>query len=343
MKAAVLHKGEKFLRFEDVPRPVVLPGTVRVKVKACGVCGSDVHLVIHGNMPPNGYPRIPGHESSGVILETGEGVSRVQAGDSVVISAGTSCGQCPACKAGRENLCPDVGVLGFAADGAYAEEVVVPERCVNPLPAGIPFPQAAILADAVSTPYHALRFAGGLKPGMRAAVFGCGGLGIHGVLLARVLGAEVFALDVDNGALDNAKRAGAHECIDLKGRVNPGKVLRERGGVDLVVDFSGHYKNIEDCIRAMNPGGRMVMVGLGRDSMKIAMPAALIFKQISLCGSYGADSRSLPELIDLVQSGKLNLDSSITAVHPLSHAQQCLEDLDARRGNPIRFVLNPEL
>ncbi len=343
MKAAVLHKGEKFLRMEEFARPVLLPGQVRVRVKACGVCGSDVHLVIHGNMPASSYPRIPGHESSGVVIEPGEGVTRVKAGDSVVISAGTSCGTCKACRAGRENLCADVGVLGFAADGAYADEVIVPERQLFILPAGIPFPQAAILADAVSTPYHALRFAGGLQPGMRAAIFGWGGLGIHGVLLARVLGAEVFALDVDNGALDNAKRAGAHECIDLKGRVNAGKILREKGGVDLVVDFSGYYKNIEDSIRAMNPGGRMVMVGIGRDAMKIGIPAALIFKQISVCGSYGSDSRALPELIELVQSGRLNLDASITAVHPLSHAQQCLEDLDRRAGNPIRFVLNPDL
>ncbi len=341
MKAAVLEKEARRLEVRDVVLPAVQPMQVRVKVHACGVCGSDVHLVLHRTMQAKSYPRIPGHESAGIVLETGEGVTRVKKGDRVVISAGTSCGKCPACLAGRENLCPEVGVLGFDADGSYAEEVIVPERSLFPFSSNIPFEQAAILADAVSTPYHALRYAGRIKAGETVAVFGCGGLGIHGVLLARALGARVYALDVDAGALANAEKAGAHEVIDLKGRVNAGKILKEKGGVDLVADFSGYYKNIEDSVRAMNPGGRMVLVGIGRNQLNFAIPASLIFRQICVCGSYGSDSRALPELIDLLESGKINLGPSISSVHPLEEAQQCIEDLESRKGNPIRFVLRP--
>lgn len=341
MKAAVLEKGARKLEIRDVARPELQPTQVRVQIKACGVCGSDVHLVLHGTMQANSYPRIPGHESSGIVLECGSEVTKFKAGDHVVVSAGTSCGTCPACLRGRENLCPEVGVLGFDADGSYAEEVVVPQRSLAAIPHDFAFPQAAILADAVSTPYHALRFAGALVPGETVAIFGCGGLGIHAVLIARALGARVYALDVDEGALANAEKAGAHEIIDLKGKVNAGKVLKEKGGVDLLADFSGYYKNIEESIRAMHPGGRMIMVGIGRDALKIGIPAALIFKQIHICGSYGSDQRALPELIELVKSGKLDLSGSITSLHPLEEAQLCLENLENRNGNPIRFVLTP--
>ncbi|HMU83287.1 MAG TPA: zinc-binding dehydrogenase [Leptospiraceae bacterium] len=347
MKAAVLEKDARFLQIKEVERPALAAGMVRVKVHACGVCGSDVHLVLHRSMHAKSYPRIPGHESSGVVIEVGENVTRVKPQDRVVVSAGTSCGHCAACKAGRENLCPEVGVLGFDSDGSFAEEVVVPERCLFVFSSHIPFEQAAILADAVSTPYHALRYAGNIKQGDTVAVFGCGGLGIHGVLLARALGASrVFALDVEAGALSNAEKAGANEIIDLSGKssvgkMNAGKILKEKGGVDLVVDFSGYYSNIEESVRAMNPGGRMVMVGLGRNPLKFAIPATLIFKMISVCGSYGSDSRALPELIDLLEKGKINLAPSITSTHPLEEAQECIEKLENRKGNPIRFVIRP--
>lgn len=341
MKAAVLHKDKSSLQIEDVTPREPAEGEVRVRVKACGVCGSDVHLVLHHSMSASAYPRIPGHESSGVVEACGPGVSAFRPGDRVVVAAGTSCGRCKACLAGRYNLCPQVGVLGFDADGSYAEAVVVPQTSLVPIPETLDFPQAAILADAVSTPYHALRYAAELQPGETAAVFGCGGLGIHAVLIARALGATVYALDVDPGALANAERAGAHEVIDLRSKVNAGKVLKQKGGIDVLADFSGYYSNIEDCVRAMNPGGRMIMVGIGRGQLHIGIPASLIFKQVRICGSYGSDARALPELIALVSAGKLDLSASITSLHPLEEAQQCLENLEHKRGNPIRFVLQP--
>ncbi|MBX7056767.1 MAG: zinc-binding dehydrogenase [Leptospirales bacterium] len=341
MKAALLYKGERKLRIEDIAPRSPGPGQVRVQVKACGVCGSDVHLVLHQTMNASSYPRIPGHESSGIVLETGEGANRFKAGQRVVIAAGTSCGSCKACLAGRYNLCAQVGVLGFDADGAYAEEVVVPETSLVPFPDSLPFAQAAILADAVSTPYHALKYAGALQAGETAAIFGCGGLGIHGVLIARALEARVIALDVDAGALQNARDAGAHETIDLNSKINAGKILKQMGGVDVIADFSGYYKNIEDCVRSMNSGGRMVMVGIGRGQLHIGVPASLTFKMIQICGSYGSDARALPELIHLVERGQLDLSRSITALHPLEDAQLCLEHLEGKVGNPIRFVLQP--
>lgn len=343
MKAAVLHSGEKYVKIEDVDEPEPGPGQVQVDVRCCGVCGSDIHITVHKTMTLKHYPLIPGHEASGVVSKVGEGVESFKTGDRVVIAAGTSCGNCQQCKLGRENLCEEVGVLGFDCNGAYAEKIVVPERSLVALPEGIPFDEGAILADAVSTPYHAVRFTGNLVRGESIAVIGCGGLGIHGLLSARALEAgKVIAMDIDRGALENAERAGADEVLKADEVKNAGKALKEiSGGLDLIVDFSGYYKNVETCMRALKPGGRFVLVGLGRGSFTIKMPAVMIYKHQGILASYGSDSRALPELIELYEAGKINLKNSITSHHRLEELNDCLDNLYHRKGNPIRYIITP--
>ncbi|MCE9500916.1 MAG: zinc-binding dehydrogenase [Leptospira sp.] len=343
MRAAQLHSNETKLRINDVPTREPVGDEVKISVKCCGVCGSDVHLTVHKTVKLAHYPRILGHEASGVVKVTGENVSKFKKGDRVVISAGTSCGHCKHCIAGYYNLCEEVGVLGFEVDGAFAEEIIVKEKYLTILPDSIPFDQGAILADAVSTPYHALKYTGRLSPGESVAIFGCGGLGVHAIALARALGASrVVALDVDKGSLDNAGMYGADELIDLKTVKNPGKALKElTGGVDVVCDFSGRYENVEASVRAMNSGGRIVMVGIGRNKLEFSFPTTLIMKQITIAGSYGADFRTIPELIDLYLTGKLDLSKSITSHHPLEEVNECLENLYYRKNNPIRYIIEP--
>lgn len=343
MKAARLYSGKHELIVEDVPHRTPGPSEIRIRVRACGVCGSDVHLVLHGSMRASHYPVTPGHEIAGDIVETGANVKDFEKGDRVVIAAGTSCGTCKHCLSGRENLCREAGVFGFNHDGGYAEEFTVDARYATKLPASIPYDQGAILADAVSTPYHALTRTGALQPGDNVAVFGCGGLGVHAVACARALGAgKVAALDVAAGALENAARAGATEIINVKNVKSAGKALKEAvGGADVVLDFSGRYENVEEALRAMNEGGRIVLVGLGRGRMDLAMPATLIFKQVSIRGSYGGDRRTIPELIQLVESGKLNLSHSISGHLKLEDANRAIHDLENRVGNPVRFILTP--
>ncbi|MCB1158632.1 MAG: alcohol dehydrogenase catalytic domain-containing protein [Leptospiraceae bacterium] len=343
MRAAVLHKNQTHLQIEEKALPQPGKNEVKVNIKCCGVCGSDVHLTVHKQIKLKHYPLTLGHEASGIVVSVGEGVSRFKKGERVVIAAGTSCGHCKFCEKGLWNLCPEVGVLGVDSDGAFAEEIMVQDRYLIHLPETIPFDEGAILADAVSTPYHALKYAGKIDAGEVVAIFGCGGLGIHAVLLAKVLGAsKVIAFDVDRGALENAYSLGADEVLNLKEIKHSGKLLRElTNGVDLVCDFSGHYANIRDSLRAMNSGGRMVMVGIGKNSLEIPFPLMMVEKQISIIGSYGCDRRSIPELIDLYTQGKLNLKKSITSHHPLEEVNDCLENLYHRNGNPIRYIICP--
>ncbi|MBR30553.1 MAG: alcohol dehydrogenase [Spirochaetaceae bacterium] len=343
MKAAVLEKGNPELIVRDVKEPDIGPNEVRVAVEACGVCGSDLHITLHPMIRLKHYPIIPGHESAGHILEVGPGVTDLKKGQRVVISAGTSCGKCAACLAGRENRCPEVGVLGFDRDGAFAEQIVVERSKVFPLPDSVPIEQGAILADAVSTPYHAIRFVGELEPGQSVLIAGCGGLGIHGVMIAKALQASrIVALDVDPGALSNAEKAGAHEIYDARELKKTMQKIRSIGDVDLMVDFSGVYANAEYLIRGLSPGGRYVMVGLGKGTLGFSMPPYMIYKELSIRGAYGSDARSLPELIDHLHSGRLDLTMSITSKHPLSEINQCLHKLDSREENPIRYIIEPQ-
>ncbi|MDF3820709.1 zinc-binding dehydrogenase [Leptospira sp. 96542] len=345
MKAAVLPAGKRSLEIQELKLPNLNPNQVKIKVKACGICGSDIHLVLHGKMKASYSPCVPGHETSGVVEEIGESVTKFKKGDRVVVSAGTSCGTCKHCLVGKENLCEQIGVLGFNQPGGFAEYIQIEERYLHLLPDGIPFTEGAILADAVSTPYHAIKYQGEIKTGEVVAIIGCGGLGIHAVAIAKALGAgKIFAIDIDQGSLDNAQAYGADELILVEKNMQVGKVLKEKsGGIDLLCDFSGYTPNIESSVRAMNRGGRMVLVGIGRMKLEIPMPFFLIERQIRITGSYGSDRRAIPELIQLYTDKKLNLTKSISGVHKLEETNEYLHALEEKKGNPIRFIINPEL
>lgn len=345
MKAAVLPAGARSLEIQELDLPSLLPNQVKIKVKACGICGSDIHLVLHGKMKASYTPCVPGHETSGVVEEIGEQVTKFKKGDRVVVSAGTSCGKCKHCLANRENLCEEIGVLGFNQRGGFAEYLQIEERYLHQLPDEIPFTEGAILADAVSTPYHAVKYQGEIKPGDTVAIIGCGGLGIHAVAIAKALGAgRIFAVDIDSGSLENAKAYGADELILVEKNMQVGKVLKEKsGGIDLLCDFSGYMPNVENSVRAMSRGGRIVLVGIGRNKLEIPMPFFLIERQIRITGSYGSDRRAIPELIQLYKDKKLSLTKSISGVHKLEETNEFLHALEEKKGNPIRFIINPEL
>jgi len=208
MKAVRLYEGPE-VRVEQVPEPEVGPGQIRVAVQAAGVCGTDLHAA-HGVLPMPMLPVIMGHEGAGIVDAVGEGVTDFKTGDRVLLLPSETCGACPACEAGHLGLCPGARIFGMARDGTFAEKIAVPASCALPLPAGISFEHGAILADAVATAYHAVATRAGVTGGERIAVIGCGGVGYHAILLARLLGAKtIVAADASQGALRRAEEAGA--------------------------------------------------------------------------------------------------------------------------------------
>ena len=172
MKAVVFHGSEGGLKIEDIPVPKVEAGGILVKVAACGVCHTDLHYIEHGVPTFKKPPIVLGHEASGIVEEVGEGVTNVKKGQRVLIPAVLTCGHCFACRRGRENICSNMKMLGNHFDGAYAEYVAVPAKDVLDIPESVPLEEASIIADALSTPYHAVKNRAKVQPGDTVVVFG---------------------------------------------------------------------------------------------------------------------------------------------------------------------------
>ena len=344
MKAARLYKPKEPLKIEEVPIPKINPEEVLVEMKACGICATDVHTAIHGMVPISYSPIILGHEPSGVIVETGSSVKGWKTGDRVIALGAATCGMCPSCQEGRDSLCLSAQVMGMHRDGAFARYFKIPARSLVGLPENIPFDQGAILADAVATPFHALTKRGNLKAGETVAVFGCGGLGLHAVQLARVCGAsKVIALDISEVALQRAKRVGADETVNVSQEKGAKRVKELTGGkgVDLSLEFVGLKETVDQAIKSLKRGGRTVVVGIGGQNMEIVPPYIFVWSEYQLIGSFGSDRADIQKLVELVNTNKLNLSESITGRIPLEEVNQGIHNLDKKVGNPVRIVVIP--
>jgi propanol-preferring alcohol dehydrogenase len=236
-------------------------------------------------------------------------------------------------------------VIGIHTEGGLAEFLKIPAKNLVRLPENIPFDQGGIAVDAVATPFHAITSRGALKVGEKVAIFGCGGLGIHGVQIAKVCGASlVIAMDTIDLALERAKKVGADEVINTK-REKPIQKIKEMTGgmgVDLALEFIGLKETIDQAIGGVRVGGRVVVVGLGPEAISLPPPTVFVRTELSLLGSYGSTTLEIQNLIDLVASGKLNLTESITERFPLEEVNKGLDHLHKKIGNPIRIVIVQE-
>ena len=200
--------------------------------------------------------------------------------------------------------------------------------------------------DAVATPFHAVTSRGGLKIGEKIAIFGCGGLGIHGVQIAKVCGASlVIAVDTIDSALERAKKVGADEVINPR-KENPIEKIKEMTGgmgVDMAVEFVGLKETIEQAVRSVRVGGRTVVVGLGPETIFLPPPTTFVRTELSFLGSYGSTTLEIQNVVDLVAGGKLDLSNSITERFPLEEVNRGLEYLHKKIGNPIRIVIEINL
>jgi 2-desacetyl-2-hydroxyethyl bacteriochlorophyllide A dehydrogenase len=342
MKAVRLHQGSQ-VRVEEVPVPVPGPGEVRVAVHAAGVCGTDLHAA-HGRLPVATLPVIMGHEGAGIVDDVGEGVAELRVGDRVLLLPSETCGSCAACREGHLGLCPTARIFGMARDGTFAESIVVPAACALPLPLNLPFEHGAILADAVATAYHAVATRAGVSGGERLAVIGCGGVGIHAILLARLLGAaRIVAVDASEGALRRASAAGAHVTLIAGGKDVRREIRKAAGGEgpEIVIEYAGRKASVELAMASVARGGRVVVGGVGMEAPQLPPLVSFVGREIGVLGSMGYTRAELARVVDLAASGRLDLSGSITKRYLLERAPEALEDLAARRGDPVRLVLMP--
>jgi 2-desacetyl-2-hydroxyethyl bacteriochlorophyllide A dehydrogenase len=338
MPAARLLAPNKPLALEECPVPSLGDGEVLVSVAAAGVCGSDVHMW-KGTVPVRKTPIVLGHEIAGTVAACGPTSDSWTTGDRVIVRAGIVCGACTYCRDGRDQLCPQQRVLGMDEDGGFARYVRAPGVNLLPLPAEIPFEIGAILADAVATPYHALTRRGALAKGEAVAVFGCGGLGTHAIQLARILGAaRVIAVDVREAALARARALGVDETVDASSEA-PYKAIQRltQGGVDLALECVGRPDTILQAVRSLRSGGRAVVVGMGQEPISLPPPALFAWREHALLGSFGSTSAELQRVIELVRTGELDLTRSISERLPLAEANDALDRLERKEGDPVRI------
>lgn len=315
---------------------------VLVNVKACGICGSDIHIVYEGVTLTAYSPITLGHEPSGVIAALGPEVEGWKVGDRATINPFLTCGKCINCLSGNSQICLSRRVIGIHTEGGLAEFLKIPVKNLVRLSENIPFDQGGIAVDAVATPFHAITNRGSLKTGEKVAIFGCGGLGIHGVQIAKVCGASlVIAVDTIDSALERAKKVGADEVINPKKEKPIEKIKEMTGGigVDLALEFIGLRETIDQAVGCVRVGGRTVVVGLGPEAISLLPPTVFVRSELSLLGSYGSTTSEIQSVIDLVASGKLNLSDSITERFPLEEVNKGLDHLHKKIGNPIRIVI----
>ncbi|MBI4728994.1 MAG: zinc-binding dehydrogenase [Acidobacteria bacterium] len=344
MRAARLHRPGEPLRVEEVEVPEPAEGEVLVEVRACGLCGTDLHLAVQGDLPVARTPITLGHEAAGVVARVGRGVRSPVEGDRVALFPAASCGECRFCRAGRESLCDRSKVYGMARDGALADYVAVPARSLVPLPATVPFDIGAIVTDGVATPFRALRARGRLRAGETVGVFGCGGLGTHAVQLARMMGAaSVVAVDVDPRALERAARLGADLALSPGETDVAGEVRERLGGLDLALELVGRPETVELALRCTGKCGRTVLVGVGPGRPSLPPLAAFVGREQSVLGSFGMDRADIEDLYRLVEAGRLDLSGSISAKYSLEEADAALRRLAGKEGGIVRVVVEPHL
>lgn len=256
-----------------------------------------------------------------------------------------TCGKCINCLSGNSQICVTRHVIGIHAEGGLAEFLKAPAKNLIPLPEPVPFDQGGIIVDAVATPFHAVVKRGNLGRGEKVAVFGCGGLGIHGVLIAKIYGASlVIALDAIDSVLERAKRVGADEVVNPI-REKPIEKIKEMTGgmgVDLALEFIGLKETIDQAVKSVRVGGRTVIVGLGPDEVILPPPTQIVRTELSLLGSYGSTTSEIQEVINLVANAKLDLSNSITERFPLEEVNKGLGHLHRKIGNTIRIVIEIE-
>ena len=327
MRAGQITVSTRAFGVVDVPTPEAGAGQVRIKVAAAGVCLSDVHL-LEGILSPGylvGDHVTLGHEVAGVIDQVGAGVTTVAVGERVVVIAG------------ERNSAQQVTTMGFDYDGGWAEFVVTKAELVATIPDSLPFEQAAIIPDAVSTPWAAISSTAKMQPGESAVVFGVGGLGIHAVQLLKLIGcSKVIAIDPREDARANALARGADYAFapdDLE--------IKNHRGLNAAFDFAGVTPVRKQALSLLGEQGRLVIVGIANEPIVIPNDMAFTYMRTQVLGHYGSEEHHVRELIEFAREGRLDLSQSVTEVMPLEKAVEALDRLANKIGNPIRIVLKP--
>ncbi|MEN0083400.1 MAG: zinc-dependent alcohol dehydrogenase [Leifsonia sp.] len=303
MRAAVVSQYRQPLTLENRPIPSPGPGQVLVRLEACGLCHTDIHA-IDGDWPVQpGLPFVPGHEGVGIVERLGDGVTTRKVGQRVALPwLGYACGECRYCIDGRENLCERQHNTGYSVDGGYAEYTLADARFASPVPDGVSPLDAAPLTCAGVTTYAAVKNAH-VVPGERVAVFGIGGLGHLAVQYARLVGAQVVAVDITEEKLELAVELGADHAVNAA-EVDPVEAIHHLGGADVAIVLAVAPTVFDQAFRSLNRGGRLVLVSLPAEGTLTIPVFDTVLKGISVIGSIVGTRQDLAEVFALHAAGR---------------------------------------
>jgi 2-desacetyl-2-hydroxyethyl bacteriochlorophyllide A dehydrogenase len=330
------------LELQEIPIPAIGERDILVRVRAAGICHSDVHYRA-GRSPVRPLPMTLGHEVAGVVEQVGAQVTSVKQGDRVCLHYNLTCGDCYYCSTGNEQFCPDVLMLGHYTNGGYAEYIAVPARNAIALPDEIPFEQGATLMCASATAFHALRKSR-LKAGETAAIVGVGGLGMSAIQLARAFGAlDVFAVDINADKLQLAAQYGA---IPVNARqVDPVAEIRKQTngkGVDVAIELIGLPQTMRQTVQCLGILGRAVIAGISDRPLEVDTYRELLGNEAEIIGSNDHLLQELPLLVELARRNILDTSRVVTRVvsldaDPINQTLDALEHFSA----DVRTVIVP--
>jgi len=343
MKALVLEEYNKFV-YKEMPVPEIGENEVLIEVKACGICGSDVHGM-DGSSGRRVPPIIMGHEASGLIVKKGDRVQYFSEGDRVTFDSTIYCGECFYCRQGLINLCDNRRILGvspgeYRQHGAFAEYIAVPDHILYRLPDEISFEQAAMV-EPVSIAFHAV----GLTPislNDSAVVVGAGMVGVFVIQALRAAGCgKIIAVDIEKNKLNLALKLGADYALQA-GQINIAEEVRKltnNYGATIALEVVGNTAAVNTAISSLRKGGTLTIVGNLASTVEFPLQE-VVTRQISVNGSCSSCGE-YPACLDMIARNTINVDALISSIEPLSGGAEWFKRLYNQEKGLMKVILVP--
>jgi L-iditol 2-dehydrogenase len=343
MKALLL-KEYMQLEVTEVPEPELGPEDLLVRVRACGICGSDIHG-LDGSTGRRIPPLVMGHEAAGVVEKVGSAVTKWKIGDRITFDSMISCGKCHFCRAGKTNLCDSRMVLGvscgdYRRHGAFAEFVAVPQHICYALPDELSFEHAALI-EAVSVAVHAVEVTP-VHLGDTAVVVGAGMIGLLTIQAAKNAGCTtVYAVDLDDSKLEMAKKLGAAEGFNPKHCDPAAEIIKRTGGrgADIALEAVGATEPVKTAIASVRKGGTVTLIGNVTPKIELNLQS-VVTREIRLQGTCGSNGE-YPACIDLLVKGLIKVDEIISERVSLEDAAKAFHRLYNHEPNLMKVIVNP--
>ncbi len=338
MRAVYFEKFNGPIEVRDIEVPYPAPKSVLIKVEATGLCRSDWHGYV-GHDSDISLPHVPGHELAGSVAQVGNHVKNFKVGDRVTVPFVNGCGNCEWCTSGNAQVCPTQSQPGFTQFGSFAEYVEIKNADFNliHLPKSISFEVAAALGCRFATAFRGLTAKAKVKSGDLVAVFGCGGVGLSAIMIAKAFGAKVVAVDLNETALNNAIEIGADFAIHASEAILK---IQSLGGAHISIDALGSQQTAEASVKSLRRLGKHIQLGLllTEDGLTPMAMARVIGWELELIGSHGMAAVDYQPMLQMISEGKLNPEFFIKKRISLEEAPQALSQMNNSIQNGITII-----